>query len=263
LKIKSAAIIKKDKKQGESNIEVDRINLHRSYDELRLHTKDQLFPGEYVITIEFSGKITEPMHGIYPCNFTLGGQKKQLIATQFESHHAREAFPCIDEPEAKATFDLSLTSPAGETVIANTPIESQKESGGKLITKFETTPIMSSYLLAFAYGELGYKEAQTKNDIAVRVYATPENVKLTDFALDAAVRCLEFFEEYYGVPYPLPKLDLIGLPDFSAGAMENWGLITFRESVLYVDPKSTSSRPKNPSPWSSAMKSPICGSAIL
>jgi aminopeptidase N len=240
LKIKNAKIIKHDKKSGPAVIKVDRINLHKSLDELRLHTKDQLFPGEYQIELEFSGKITKPMHGIYPCNFSIDGQKKQLIATQFESHHAREAFPCVDEPEAKATFSLTLKTPAGETVISNTPVKDQQKSAGSMITEFEKTPKMSTYLLAFAYGELAYKEAKTKNNVKVRVYATPDKVGLTDFALDTAVRCLDFFEDYYDVPYPLPKQDLIGLPDFSAGAMENWGLITFRESVLYVDAKSTS-----------------------
>jgi aminopeptidase N len=240
LKVTSAKLKKHDKKTGESVIAIDHINTHKSFDELRLHTSEQLFPGDYEIELEFSGRITEPMHGIYPCNFEIGGQKKQLIATQFESHHAREAFPCIDEPEAKATFGLTLKTPTGETVLANTPIKKQESSGKDQVTTFEDTPVMSTYLLAFAYGELGYEEARTKNDIAVRVYATPDKVSLTDFALDTAVRCLDFFEDYYGVPYPLPKQDLIGLPDFSAGAMENWGLITFRESVLFVDPKSTS-----------------------
>src|SRR5206468_2507095 len=114
------------------------------------------------VQIEFSGQITEPMHGIYPCNFKLDGQPKQLIATQFESHHAREVFPCVDEPEAKAVFSLKLKTPTEETVIANTPPVSEKlDSGGK-ITVFEDTPIMSTYLLAFVYGELSFTEAKTK-----------------------------------------------------------------------------------------------------
>ena len=239
LKIKSAKITRHDKKNGSSELVIDRINSQRSFDELRLHTVERLIPGNYTIEIEFTGKITEPMHGIYPCNFMLDGKNKQLIATQFESHHAREAFPCVDEPAAKATFDLELLTPAGESVISNTPIKIQAEKNKKLLTSFDSTPRMSTYLLAFAYGELSYKESKTKNGVIVRVWATPDKIELTDFALDVGVRSLEYFEDYYGVPYPLPKLDLIGLPDFSAGAMENWGLITFRESVLYVNPKST------------------------
>jgi aminopeptidase N len=240
LKIGKVRLIKTDKKNHETAIEIERINTLRSSDELRIHTKEQIYPGRYSIEIEFSGKISEAMHGIYPCNFELKGKKHQLIATQFESHHAREVFPCVDEPEAKATFALTLVTPAGETVISNTPIKNQKNKNGQIITAFEPTPIMSTYLLAFAYGELGYKEAESSRGISVRVYATPDKVALTDFAVGVATRCLDFFEDYYGTPYPMPKLDLIGLPDFSAGAMENWGLITFRESVLYVDPKSSS-----------------------
>lgn len=240
LKTASARITKIDKKSGEVPVEIIRINNHNSLNELRLHTTDQLFPGEYVIEIEFSGRITEPMHGIYPCNFKLDGQAKQLIATQFESHHAREAFPCIDEPEAKAVFALTLKTPAGETVIANTPVKTQRKTDSSLVTTFEDTPRMSTYLLAFVHGELGHKEAKTKSGTTVRIYSTPDKIGLTDFGLEVSVKSLEFFEDYFGVPYPLPKLDVIGLPDFSAGAMENWGLVTFRESVLYVDPKSSS-----------------------
>ena len=240
LKIKSVKLTKLDKKSGEQAIEVIRINTQKSFDELRLHTAEQLFPGEYGLEIEFSGQITEPMHGIYPCNFKLNGQDKQLIATQFESHHAREAFPCVDEPEAKAVFSLTLKTPADETVIANTPVQNQRTDDGSIVTTFEDTPRMSTYLLAFVYGALEYKEAESAGGTTVRIYSTPDKIGLTDFGLDVSVKSLDFFEDYFGVPYPLPKLDVIGLPDFSAGAMENWGLITFRESVLYVDPKSSS-----------------------
>ena len=241
LKITSAKVLLADRKTGQNHeIEISRINAHKAYDELRLHTSTPLHAGQYTLELEFSGRIKDQMHGIYPCNFLLDGQKKQLIATQFESHHAREAFPCIDEPEAKAVFSLSLKTPAAETVVSNTPVLSESKHKGSVVTLFEDTPKMSTYLLAFAYGELGFKQSQTKNGVAVRVYATPANVGLTDFALDTAVKTVEFFENYFGVPYPLPKLDLIGLPDFSAGAMENWGLITFREQVLYVDPRHSS-----------------------
>lgn len=238
LKISKAALTKHDK-SGDEIVDLQRTNVHKSLDELRLHSREMLYPGSYTIEIDFSGRITDPMHGIYPCNFELDGRKHQLIATQFESHHAREVFPCIDEPEAKAVFSLSLETPSDEIVIANTPVLSSEKKAKSIITTFEDTPIMSTYLLAFVYGQLGYTEAKTKNGVKVRVYATPDKVKLTDFALDVSVKALEFFEEYFGVPYPLPKLDVIGLPDFSSGAMENWGLITFREQVLYVDPKSS------------------------
>jgi aminopeptidase N len=239
LKITNATITKHDKK-GDQNIPVTRINAQDKFDEVRLHTEQMLYPGTYTVTMEFKGKITRPMNGMYPCFFEYNTHKKQLIATQFESHHAREAFPGIDEPEAKATFDLTLTTPGDEAVLANTPIKSQKKDGKNVITTFETTPRMSTYLLAFVYGDLGYKEAKTKDGVVVRTYATQENVQFTDFALDVAVKTLEFYNSYFGLKYPLPKCDLVALPDFASGAMENWGCITFRESCMFVDPNNTS-----------------------
>ena len=239
LKVTSAKVVKHDKK-GDQELAVERINNQGSLDEVRIHTTGKVFPGDYTITLEFEGKITKPMHGIYPCYFKLDGEEKMLIATQFESHHAREAFPCIDEPEAKATFDLTLTTPSGETVIANTPVQSQKTEGKNDVTTFETTPKMSTYLLAFAFGELGYKEATTKDGVVVRTYATPDKVEMTSHGLDSAVRALEFFSDYFGIAYPLPKLDMIALPDFSSGAMENWGLVTYRETTMLTDDKTGS-----------------------
>ncbi|MDB5169230.1 MAG: aminopeptidase [Candidatus Saccharibacteria bacterium] len=239
LTISKATVVKHDKK-GETEVAVERINNQDSYDEARIHASEQLYPGNYTITLEFSGKITTPMNGIYPCKFEHEGKQKQLIATQFESHFAREAFPCIDEPEAKATFDLTLVNPEGEVAIANTPVKAETMKDGLTTTVFETSPKMSTYLLAFIYGELGYLDAKTKNGVTVRTYATPEHVKNTQFALDTAVKTLEFFEDYFGVPYPLPKLDMAALPDFSAGAMENWGLITYREVAMLYDESSSS-----------------------
>lgn len=235
LKIAKASLIKIGKKPEE--IKLKRINSHKAYDELRLHTDELLHGGNYQIEVEFSGKISEAMHGIYPCYFNQ--RKKKLIATQFESHHTREAFPCIDEPEAKATFNLTLVT-LKTTVISNTPIKKQTVNRTRQTTSFETTPRMSTYLLAFVLGEVVYKQAKTSGGITVRAYGTPANKGKLDFALQTAVRCIDFFEDYFGVAYPLAKLDMVGLPDFSSGAMENWGLITFRESIFFVDPKSTS-----------------------
>jgi puromycin-sensitive aminopeptidase len=239
LQITEASVISLGKK-GPKEIVVDRINTHKGFDEVRLHTKEMLYAGQYKVHLKFTGTITQPMNGIYPCYFDIKGVKKMLIATQFESHHAREVFPCIDEPEAKATFDLSLTTPKGEAVLANTPIKSQEPNGKLVYTVFETTPKMSTYLLAFVYGELDYKEAKTKDGTLVRTYATPDKAQFTDFALDVAVQCLDFYNDYFGQPYPLEKCDLIALPDFAAGAMENWGCITFREQCMLVDPANTS-----------------------
>lgn len=239
LKITKAFVTKHDKK-GDQKVAITRVNNQNKLDEVRLHSDEQFFPGDYTVVMEFTGEVTRPMNGIYPCFFKHDGKDKKLIATQFESHHAREAFPCIDEPEAKATFDLTLVSPAGETVISNTPVKEQQQDGERLISTFETTPKMSTYLLAFVFGEMEYLEAKTTSGVAVRTYATPDNIQHTQFALDVAVKTLEFYNEYFDIPYPLGKCDFIALPDFASGAMENWGCITFREQALLMDPKNTS-----------------------
>lgn len=209
------------------------------FDELRL-SQPNLKNGNHTIRIDFSGNITDAMHGLYPCYFTHDGVKKQLFATQFESHHAREVFPCVDEPAAKAEYDLTLITRPGITVLGNMPVKSEEENGDSLTTTFEKTPRMSSYLLAFVIGELHKKSARTKSGVEVNVWATPaQNENTLDFALDIATRSIDFYDEYFGVKYPLPKSDHIALPDFSSGAMENWGLITYRESCLLVDPELT------------------------
>ena len=209
------------------------------FDELKL-SQPNLKNGKHTIRIDFSGTITDAMHGLYPCYFTHDGVKKQLFATQFESHHAREVFPCVDEPAAKAEYDLTLITRPGITVLGNMPVKSEEENGDSLTTTFEKTPRMSSYLLAFVIGELHKKTARTKSGVEVNVWATPaQNENTLDFALDIATRSIDFYDEYFGVKYPLPKSDHVALPDFSSGAMENWGLITYRESCLLADPELT------------------------
>lgn len=208
---------------------------HGEHDELRL-TQAGLAVGEHLVVIEFSGDITDAMHGMYPCYFQHDGVKKELFTTQFESHHAREVFPCVDEPAAKATYDVTLTTQPDVTVLGNMPVRQQRQENGRLVTSFETTPRMSSYLLAWVVGELHKKTALTKRGVEVSVWATPAHSPLTlDFALKTATRSIDFFEKYFGVNYPLPKSDHVALPDFSSGAMENWGLITYRESCLLAD----------------------------
>ena len=198
--------------------------------------------GVVEVMLTYTGKITDNMTGIYPSYYTVDGVKKEVLSTQFESHFAREAFPSVDEPEAKATFDLSLKfdQEAGEIALSNMPevdVENRKATG---IWKFATTPRMSSYLLAFAAGDLQGVTAKTKNGTLVGVYSTKAHpASNLEFALDIAVRSIDFYEEYYGVKYPIPQSLHVALPDFSAGAMENWGLVTYREVYLLVDENST------------------------
>lgn len=208
-------------------------------DELIITHKD-MSEGAHIIVVVFEGKITDDMNGIYPCYFEVDGKKQELLATQFESHYARQAFPCIDEPEAKATFDVTVATEKDITVLGNMPVKTQRIEGDQLVTIFETTPRMSSYLVAWVAGDLQKKTATTKSGVEVSIWSTKaHDASNLDFALDIATRTIDFFDDYFGVPYPLPKSDHVALPDFSAGAMENWGLITYREIALLVDPKNT------------------------
>lgn len=193
--------------------------------------------GDIDIEIEFSGVITKPMHGLYPCFFEHEGVSKRLLATQFESHHAREVFPCVDEPEAKATFKLSLTGDSQDVCVSNMPIESENISGKSKTTTFETSPLMSTYLLAWVTGELVYEESMTEHGVTVRAYSTATQAGKTNYGLEVACKALDYMDDYFGIPYPLKKCDILALPDFAAGAMENWGCITFRESAMLVDPE--------------------------
>ena len=220
-----------DGKAAEFSLEKD--------DELAI-THPDLAEGKHIVVVSFAGDITDSMHGLYPCYFEHDGVKKELLATQFESHHAREVFPCIDEPSAKATYDVTLTTEPGVTVLGNMPVKSQKTEDSQLVTAFETTPRMSSYLLAWVVGKLHKKTARTKSGVEVNVWATPaQPAHSLTFALDIATRTIDFFDDFFETPYPLPKSDHVALPDFSSGAMENWGLITYREIALLVDPKTT------------------------
>lgn len=197
------------------------------------------------LNIEFSGQITDGMHGLYPCYYNENGEKKELFATQFESHHAREVFPCVDEPEAKATFELEITALKNLEILANTEILHQTENENLKKIKFKPTPRMSTYLLAFALGDFQRKTAETKSGVKVSVLATKaQDPELLNFPLDFAVRVLEFYEQLFDQKFPLSKCDHLALPDFSSGAMENWGLITYRETALLAGEKSAISSKK-------------------
>lgn len=237
----SAAHVTYHGKKGNEEIKIDRINTQNSFDEVRLHSAQMLYPGKYTIRLEFGGKITRPMRGLYPSFYKYKNKDKVILVTQLESHYAREVFPSIDEPEAKATFDLTLATPKGETALSNTPIKEQSTKDSLQETTFETTPKMSTYLLAFASGELHSVETKTKAGVTVRSWASVSQPKThLEYSAKEAADVLDFFASYFNIPYPLKKLDQLALPDFDSAAMENWGLVTYREMALLVDPKNRS-----------------------
>ena len=195
--------------------------------------------GKMKIEVDFEGKLTDTMMGLYPSYYEVDGEKKQLIGTQFETTFARQAFPCVDEPEAKATFALAIKfdEKPGESIISNQPEEKFKDG----VHYFKPTLRMSSYLVAFVFGDMQRKLTKTKSGVEIGVFATrAHQAKELDFALDIAKRSIEFFEDFYETPYPLEHSYQVALPDFSAGAMENWGCVTYREAYLLLDPDNTS-----------------------
>ncbi|WP_240411191.1 M1 family metallopeptidase [Limosilactobacillus vaginalis] len=195
--------------------------------------------GEVTLTINYSAPLTDTMMGIYPSYYKVDGEKKQIIGTQFETTFARQAFPCVDEPEAKATFSLAIKfdEHPGETIIANMP-EDHVSAG---VHYFQQTVRMSTYLVAFAFGELQSKKTTTESGVEVGVFATNAH-QPKELAVDLGSEkpAIEFYEKFYQTPYPLPHSWQLALPDFSAGAMENWGLVTYREAYLLLDPDNTS-----------------------
>jgi puromycin-sensitive aminopeptidase len=201
--------------------------------------------GTMQLFMRFTGILNDKLRGFYRSEYALpDGTKRVMATTQFEAPDARRAFPCWDEPAHKATFEISLTIPSGLTAISNMPIvgETPQGSGTKLV-RFGESPIMSTYLLALMVGEFECVEAQAEGTL-VRVWTTPGKKEQGRFALDVSCRLLTFYHGYFGIPYPLPKLDLIAIPDFAAGAMENWGAITYREVALLVDPAHSSAATK-------------------
>ena len=203
--------------------------------------------GKVKINIIFEGVINESLRGFYKSKYELNGITKHIATTQFEATDARRAFPCFDEPAHKSVFEVSLIIPGSHTAISNTlPKSIEEHEAGYKIVKFAPTPIMSTYLLAFIIGEFEYKEGFTKptkenkKGTQVRVFTTEGKSHQAKFALEVAIKSLEFYNEYFDIPYPLPTLDLIAIPDFESGAMENWGAVTFRETAILVDEENTS-----------------------
>ncbi len=197
--------------------------------------------GRAKLFLIFNGIINDNLRGFYRSRYVVNGKDKTLATTQFESTDARRAFPCFDEPAKKAIFDVSLIIPGNHTAISNTlPISIEEHEVGYKIVEFASTPRMSTYLLAFIIGEFECIEGYTKDKVHVRVFTTRGKKHQAKFALEVAIKSLEFYNTYFNIPYPLPVLDLIAIPDFESAAMENWGAITFRETAILVDEEHTS-----------------------
>ncbi|KAL0979300.1 hypothetical protein UPYG_G00183370 [Umbra pygmaea] len=196
----------------------------------------------YFLFLEFGAELVEGFYGFYKSTYrTSTGETRILASTHFEPTSARMAFPCFDEPIFKANYTISIRRSPAHIALSNMPIEKTLLlDDGILEDHFAVSVRMSSYLVAFIVCDFRSVSATTSTGVKVSVYAAPEKWQQTHYALKAAVKLLEFYEEYFNIKYPLPKQDLVAIPDFQSGAMENWGLITFRETSLLYDPVTSS-----------------------
>ena len=221
------------------------LKIDKEKELITLALTSQLSPGDHTLALGFSGKINQRGQGLFYMRYQEqgSGAQKIMLGTQFEATDARRFFPCWDEPAFRARFQLTVVVPENWLAVSNMPVDSEKEIDGGKEVRFAATPPMSSYLNVFVAGELDLIEARSVST-QVRVIATKGKAELGRYALEATAQILQYYNDYFGVPYPLPKLDQIALPGGFGGAMENWGGITYYESGLLFDSKSSSAATK-------------------
>src|SRR5580765_1136242 len=214
------------------------LTIEAATERILVRTANPLVEGPAQLVLRFGGEVSRGLLGYYRSTFIdETGTERVLAATQFEAPHARRAFPCFDEPEFKANFSITLVVADGLLAISNGPEIGRESLGdGRVRIEFGTTIPMSTYLVAWVVGPLELTAPIDAGGVALRVAHVPGKGHLTRFALDIGAFALQFFSDYYGIPYPGEKCDLVALPDFSFGAMENLGCVTFREARLLLDP---------------------------
>ncbi|KAM8988593.1 puromycin-sensitive aminopeptidase [Ara ararauna] len=231
--------------EGDEEVHATGFNYQNEDEKVTLSFPSTLQKGTGTLKIDFVGELNDKMKGFYRSKYTTPtGDTRYAAVTQFEATDARRAFPCWDEPAIKATFDISLVVPKDRVALSNMNVVDRKpypDDENLVEVKFARTPIMSTYLVAFVVGEYDFVEARSLDGVLVRVYTPVGKAEQGKFALEVAAKTLPFYKDYFNVPYPLPKIDLIAIADFAAGAMENWGLVTYRETALLIDPKNSCS----------------------
>ncbi|KAI5299773.1 hypothetical protein KEM55_001781, partial [Ascosphaera atra] len=260
IEVHSAQITAGDATLKASDISYDKLNERATF---KFPSKITPAGADAKLVIDFSAKINDHMAGFSRAKYTpavtpheatpTDGQSHYMFSTQFEACDARQAFPCFDEPNLKATFDFEIEIPKGLTALSNMPVKSTRAgSNDKLeVVSFERTPIMSTYLLAWALGDFEYVEAMTERKykdgkpIPVRIYTTRGLKNQAEFAVSYAYRTVDYFSEIFDVDYPLPKMDMLAVHEFAMGAMENWGLVTYRTTAILFEEGKSDARYKN------------------
>ena len=223
----------------------DAIALDAAEQTLTLTLPNELAAGEHELALQFSGKINPQGQGLFYARYQEEGtnEKKIMLGTQFEATDARRMFPCWDEPSFRAKFQLSTVVPENFTAVSNMPVETETKTKGGKELRFAMSPSMSSYLVVLCAGELDSVEGE-QDGVKLRVVTTKGKAEMGRYALESEAKILHYYNDYFGIPYPLPKLDLIAVPGGFGGAMENWGAITYYESVLLFDPQTSSTKTK-------------------
>ncbi len=227
-------------KQGKTTENAKDIRYDDKHESATFVFGKSIIAGRAKLTISFRGILNDLMRGFYKSRYHVDGDERFMATTQFEANDARRCIPCFDEPAMKASFQVSLVVPNNKEAISNMlPTAVTEHSAGYKVVSFEKTPIMSTYLLAFLVGDFEYIEHTTKKGVKVRIITVPGKKEQGRFALDVTLKCLDYYEQYFDIPYPLNTLDLIAIPDFESAAMENWGAITYRETELLIDEHSS------------------------
>lgn len=220
-----------------------RVLQHPAHEQLALLAAEPLCTGHnYTISIQYAANLSDSFHGFYKSTYrTQEGELRVLASTHFEPTSARMAFPCFDEPAFKAMFSVKIRREPYHLALSNMPLVKSVNIASWLVEDhFDTTVKMSTYLVAFIVSDFKSISKVTSHGVKISIYTVPEKINQAHYALDAAVKLLDFYEDYFSIPYPLPKQDLAAIPDFQSGAMENWGLTTYRESALLYDPEKSS-----------------------
>lgn len=225
----------------DSHLTASKIEIDGELERVVLTFASPLAAGSYKLNLTFSGQINDKLRGFYRSAQTLAsGEKRYMALTQFEATDARRAFPCFDEPQFKAVFALTLTVKEDLTAISNTPVLNETIANGLKTVTFKETMKMSTYIVAFLVGHFDASRVVMVDDVPMRIYAPLGKGNLTEFALEIGASALAFFNRYYGISYPGEKMDMIAVPDFAFGAMENLGAVIYRENALLIDPAGAS-----------------------
>ncbi|XP_020775323.2 glutamyl aminopeptidase [Boleophthalmus pectinirostris] len=229
-----------------ASVGVTRCFEYKTHEYVVVEAETTLAPGNYVLSLDFKGVLTGSVVGFYRVVYIEGGVTKKIAATDHEPTDARKSFPCFDEPNKKATYTVSITHDKAYKALANMPQEGESEvlPGDKLKTSFIKSVPMSTYLVCFAVHQFESVQRISARGIPLKIWAQPSQLHTAVYAADTTKIIFDYFEEYFNMNYSISKLDKIAIPDFGTGAMENWGLITYRETNLLYDEKESSSTNK-------------------